>query len=81
VHSGQLAQKAQTKGRKTAELAQDILRKKLEGDQCDLTIHTHERLTKLFDAPIPQEAMEAIEDLLKAINLENKTGTAPPKSG
>jgi hypothetical protein len=39
------------------------------------------RLTKLFDAPIPNEAMEAIEELLKFISLENKSGTHPAKTG
>jgi hypothetical protein len=81
-HSGRLAQKAQTKGRKTAEeLSQDIICKKLEGCQSSPTIQARDRLTRLFEAPIPQEAMEAIEDLLKVINLETKTAaTIAPKA-
>jgi hypothetical protein len=75
--SGRLAQKAQTKGRKIAEeLAQDILCKKLEGCHSSPTIQTWDHLIKLFEAPIPQEAMESIEDLLKVINLETKTAVA-----
>jgi hypothetical protein len=76
-HSGRLAQKAQTKGRKIAEeLAQDILCKKLEGCHSSPTIQTWDHLIELFEAPIPQEAMESIEDLLKVINLETKTAIA-----
>jgi hypothetical protein len=75
--SGRLAQKAQTNGRKTVEeLVQDILCKKLEGCRSSPTIQARDRLTKLFEGPIPQEAMEAIEDLLKVINLETKTAAA-----
>jgi hypothetical protein len=36
---------------------------------------------KLFDAPLPQDVMEAIEDLLQVINLEGKAGTTPTKTG
>jgi hypothetical protein len=36
---------------------------------------------KFFDAPLPQEAMEAIEDLLKVISLEGKQGAPPAKAG
>jgi hypothetical protein len=41
----------------------------------------HDRLTKLLDAPIPHEAMDAIEDLLKVIKLDNKKGALPTKAG
>jgi hypothetical protein len=42
-----------------------------------------ERLVKLFDALLPQEAMAAIEDLLQVINLEGKGGggTTSTKAG
>jgi hypothetical protein len=36
---------------------------------------------KLFDAPLPQEAMKTIDDLLQVINLEGKTGTTSTKAG
>jgi hypothetical protein len=53
--------KAQSRGKKTAkELAQGILCKKLEGSQPDFNAQARERLTKLFDTPIPNNAMEAI---------------------
>jgi hypothetical protein len=41
-------------------LAQGILCKKLEGSQPDFNAQARERLTKLFDTPIPNNAMEAI---------------------
>jgi hypothetical protein len=39
-----------------------------------VNVQAREHLTKLFDAPIPKEAMEAIEELLKIISLDNKSG-------
>jgi hypothetical protein len=36
---------------------------------------------KFFDAPLPQEMMEAIEDLLKVISLEGKHSAMPAKVG
>jgi hypothetical protein len=80
--NGRLAEKTQAKGKKTAEeLAQDLLCRKLEGSQPDFTAQARDRLTKLFDAPIPQNAMEAIEELLKFISLEGKGGAPATKSG
>jgi hypothetical protein len=78
--SGRLAQKAHSK-RSTEELAQDILCKKLEGSQMDFTTQARDRLTKLFDAPIPHNAMETIEELLKFISLEGKGGAPATESG
>jgi hypothetical protein len=76
--------KALTKGGKTSEeLAQELLCKKLEGIawQRSKADCARERLVKLFDAPLPQEAMATIEDLLQVINLEGKGGTMSTKAG
>jgi hypothetical protein len=64
-------------------MAQEVLCKKLDGalDQPDKVESARERLTKLFDAPLPDDAMEAIEDLLKVINLEGKRGGSSKKVG
>jgi hypothetical protein len=82
--SGRLMLKALTKGGKTSkELAQELLCKKLEGvaGQQSKADRARERLVKLFDAPLPQEAMATIEDLLQVINLEGKAGTTSTKAG
>jgi hypothetical protein len=80
--SGRLSAKAQTRGRKTTEeLAQEIFCIKLEGGQPNKNEQARDRLTKLFDAPIPQGAMEAIEDLLKIISLDSKAGAPSAKTG
>jgi hypothetical protein len=82
--SGRLAVKSKSKGRKTAEeLAQEILCNKLEGlpdPKCSKD-QARDHLSKLLDAPILQEAMDAIEDLLKVIKLDNKKGALPTKAG
>jgi hypothetical protein len=36
---------------------------------------------KLFDPSLPDDAIEAIEDLLKVINLDGKSGGAVKKAG
>jgi hypothetical protein len=78
--NGRLAQKTQSKGKKSAEeMVQDLMCKKLEGGQLDLTTQARDCLIKLFDTPIPHNAMEAIEDLLKFINLEGKDAAKPGK--
>jgi hypothetical protein len=82
--SGRLMSKALTKGGKTLEeLAQELLCKKMEGvaGQQSKADCARERLVKFFDAPLPQEAMAAIEDLLQVINLEGKGGTTSTKAG
>jgi hypothetical protein len=71
--SGRLAMKAQDKGSKNSEeLAQEVLCKKLEGaaDQPDKSSKARNRLIRLFDAPLPAEAMAAFEELLKVISLD-----------
>jgi hypothetical protein len=60
-------------------MANDLLCKKLEGGQSDLTTQARDRLIKLFDTSIPHNAMEAIEELLKFINLEGKDAAKPGK--
>jgi hypothetical protein len=75
--------KALTKGGKTSEeLAQVLLCKKLEGvaGQQSKTDCAREHLVKLFDAPLSQEAMKTIDDLLQVINLEGKAGTTSTKA-
>jgi hypothetical protein len=64
-------------------MAQEILCRKLEGapEQTNKDDPARDRLTKLFDAPIPQEAMEAIEDLIKAISLDNRKNAQSAKAG
>jgi hypothetical protein len=77
--SRRLAEKAQKRSHRKAEaMAQEVLCKKLVGE---LNLpgkedKAHSRLIKLFDAHLPEEAIEAIEELLKVISLENKRGGA-----
>jgi hypothetical protein len=40
-----------------------------------------ERLCKLFDAPLPDDAVEVIEDLLKVINLQGAIDGDAKKAG
>jgi hypothetical protein len=64
--SGRLAAKALKKGNRSAEeMAQEVLCKKLGAGlvQTDKGEHARNRLIKLFDAPLPDEVVEAIEDL------------------
>jgi hypothetical protein len=58
----------------TEKMAQEVLCKKLDGviEQPDKEKLARDRLIQLFDAPLPEDAMEAIEDLLKVINLDGK---------
>jgi hypothetical protein len=82
--SGRLAEKVQRKGPMCAEkMAQEVLCKKLEGaiGQPDKEKKGRDRLIQLFDAPLPDDAMEAIEDLLKIINLDGKKVVVPKKGG
>lgn len=78
--SGRLAVKQTQSGHKTSqELAQEVLAKKLgvlESNK-DLNEEVKNKLIKLFEEPLPKEAMEAMEDLLKAMNI----GAGPPKKG
>jgi hypothetical protein len=58
----------------TEKMAQEVLCKKLDGviEQPDKEKLARDRLIQLFDAPLPEDAMEAIEDLLKVIILDGK---------
>jgi hypothetical protein len=80
--SGRLAATSKSKGRKSVEVAQEILRSKLGGphDPNCSKDQAHDQIMKLSDAPIPQEAMEAIEDLLKMIKLDNKKSELSSKA-
>jgi hypothetical protein len=82
--SGRLAATSKSKGRKSVEeIAQEILRSKLGGphDPNCSKDQARDQIMKLSDAPIPQEAMEAIEDLLKVIKLDNKKSELSSKAG
>lgn len=73
--SGRIAEKMKTKGVKTAEeLAQDLLLQKLHlaASEEGKKEEARARLTQLFDGPLSLEAMAAIEDLHKAMNLDTK---------
>jgi hypothetical protein len=77
--SGKLAEKAQRKGPMCAEkMAQEVLCKKLEGaaKEQGKEKQARDRLIRLFD-----NAMEAIEDLLKVINMDGKKFAAPKRKG
>jgi hypothetical protein len=82
-HNSRLASKSAKKGSKMyEEMAQDLLRKKLDPFEAttngqDATEAACTRLCKLFKAAIPQEAMEAIEDVLSAMNLGEKNKGKP----
>jgi hypothetical protein len=83
-HSGRFAVKSKSTGRKSAEeLAQETLCSKLGGlyDPNCSKDQARDQIMKLSDAPIPQEAMEAIEDLLKVIKLDNKKSELSSKAG
>jgi hypothetical protein len=74
-HSGRLAAKVLKKGNKsTEEMAQEVMCKKLEAGTgwADKGEMARDRLLKLFDTSLPGEAIEAIENLLKVINLEGQ---------
>jgi hypothetical protein len=62
--------------------AQDILRKKIDGIHGipDEEGQARARLVKLLDAPLLEDAIEAIEDLLKVAKLGDKP-SAPAKKG
>jgi DNA-directed RNA polymerase subunit F len=59
-------------------MAQDLLRKKMDGISSvpDKEEQARSHLEKLFDAPLPEEAIEAIEELLKVAKLDDKQSTA-----
>lgn len=76
--SGRLAVKQIQSGHKTSEeLAQEVLAKKLglvePIKEAEKEIKS--KLSKLFEEPLPKDAMQAMEDLLKAMNIE----AGPPK--
>jgi hypothetical protein len=80
--SGRIAEKTQKAGRKNAEeMAQDLLHKKVDGISSapDKEEQARSSLLKLFDAPLPEDAMEAIEELLKVTKLDDIQTTAVNK--
>jgi hypothetical protein len=83
--SNRLASKTMKRDHKTAEeMAQELLCKKLDPNgpapgKDESTEAARARLSKPFDATIPKKAMEAIEDLLKVLNLEGKIKAKPGK--
>jgi hypothetical protein len=61
-------------------MAQEVLCKKLEGDTDQLqNSKARDRLTNMFDAPLPADSMAAIEELLKFISLDGKRAAVPLK--
>jgi flavin-dependent dehydrogenase len=82
--SGRIAAKAVQRSNKSTEvLAQEVLCKKLDKNliPADKSDKARERLLKLFDSTLPDDAIEAIEDLLKMIKLDGKLGGAVKKVG
>jgi hypothetical protein len=80
--SDRLAEKALKKGSMCAEkMAQEVFCKKLEGavEHPDKEKQDQDQLIKLFDALLPEDAIEAIEDLLKVISLEGEKEPALKK--
>lgn len=73
--SGRLAIKQRMTGnKKTEELAQEVLAKKL-GDLSPSKDRMNEAkslLAKLFEEPLPKETLQAMEDLLQAMNIDTK---------
>jgi hypothetical protein len=64
-------------------MAQEVLCKKLAGELNlpDKADKAHSSSTKLFDAPHPEEAIEAIEELLKVTSMENKCSEVAKEAG
>jgi hypothetical protein len=64
-------------------MAQEVLCKKLgesTGEQ-EKEKQARDHMIKLFDGPLPDDAMEDIEDLLKVIRLEGKKPTITKNGG
>jgi hypothetical protein len=64
-------------------MAQEVLCKKLGEStrEQEKEKQARDRLIKLFDAPLPDDAIEAIEDLLNIISLEGKKPTVTKNGG
>lgn len=77
--SGRLANKQKINGnKKTEELAQEVLAKKLGilSQNKDEEMEARTKVAKLFEEPLPKEALQAMEDLLQAMNIQGKKGKA-----
>jgi hypothetical protein len=61
-------------------MAQEVLCKKLAGE-LNLPDKARSSLTKLFDAPLPEEAIKAIKELLKVTSMENKCSEVTKEAG
>lgn len=63
----------QSRNKKSEELAQEVLAKMLGvlTIEKELNKATKSKLLNLFECPLPKEAMQAIEDLLMALNIDS----------
>lgn len=63
----------QSRNKKAEELAQEVLAKMLGvlTIEKELNKATKSKLLNLFECPLPKEAMQAIEDLLMALNIDS----------
>lgn len=80
--SGRLATKQKIAGKKKPEqMAQDVLAKKLGvlEDVADRDKETKNRFMKLFEGPLSQDVMQAMEDFLMAMNIDRQVGKTPAK--
>lgn len=75
--SGRLAIKQKQAGKKhSEEMAQEVLAKKLGAlsPEKDLTEEAKTKITQLFQGPLTKDVMQAMEDLLQAMNIDIKKG-------
>lgn len=88
--SGRIASIQKTQGKKKTErMAQEILAKKLRilTESTDKKEEARNRIMNLFEGPVPAQAMQAMEDLLQAMNIdgkqniEGKQATKPASKG
>lgn len=76
--SGRIATKQKINGKKKPEqLAQDVLAKKLglSDEALEKENEARNRIMNLFENPLPQEAIQAMEDLLQAMNIDKNRST------
>ncbi|TVU34994.1 hypothetical protein EJB05_16856, partial [Eragrostis curvula] len=82
--SGRIASKRKATGDKhSEELAEEVLAKRLGNlsPKKNLTEEARNKLTRLFNGPISQEVMDAIEDLLTAMCIDTKKNVKTNKKG
>uniref|UniRef100_A0A0A8Y019 Uncharacterized protein n=1 Tax=Arundo donax TaxID=35708 RepID=A0A0A8Y019_ARUDO len=75
--SGRLAAKAKEKGnKKTEELAQEVLAKKMGvlEENKKLDIEAKKRYLKMYEGPLPTQAMAVVNDLVKTVKIGKGKG-------